>query len=124
MDARAELRLLKTLLARRTNLERPLRSSSGDPDPPGVGVLMTTTVIVPNSFGGALEQYLGWDGSFLSYSNSLVGPQLNVLELGFCGARRSSDPTQESKVHAADVSLDCVQGSLGCRPIEAWLHRV
>lgn len=40
MDFRAELRLLKTLLALRTNLDRPLRSSSGDPDPPGAEVLM------------------------------------------------------------------------------------
>ena len=40
MDCRAELRLLKTLLARRTNLDRPLRSSSGPPDPPGAGVLI------------------------------------------------------------------------------------
>lgn len=38
MDARAELRLLKTLLARRTNLDRPLRSSS---DAPGAVGLMT-----------------------------------------------------------------------------------
>lgn len=40
IDFRAELRLLKTLLALRTNLDRPLRSSSGPSDPPGAGVLM------------------------------------------------------------------------------------
>lgn len=42
-DPLAELRLLKTLLARRTNLDRPLRSSSWPPDPPpGAEVLMVT----------------------------------------------------------------------------------
>lgn len=38
----AELRLRKTLLARRTNFEKPLWSSSGAPDAAGAGVLILT----------------------------------------------------------------------------------
>lgn len=40
IDGRAELRLLKTLLARRTSLNRRLRSPSGAPDAAGGGVLI------------------------------------------------------------------------------------